>query len=229
MNGDGKNPKQLTTPAMRADVNPSVTADGKYIVFTSSRTGFSNLYRMALDGTDQVQLTSGAGEEFLVTTHDSQAAIYVDTSSSLFTLWRVGIDGGTPVQLTKHLSTRPAVSPDGQWIACWYRQETTQPWRLAIIPITGGPPSQLLSLPATAETSLPVRWMPDGNGVCFLDDRNGVQNIWAISLTGSEPKQITNFTDEQIFWFEWSPDGKQLAVSRGQLINDVVIFNAYKP
>jgi serine/threonine protein kinase/Tol biopolymer transport system component len=228
MNADGTNQKQLTTPEMRADVNPSVTPDGHYIVFTSSRTGFSNLYRMALDGSDQVQLTSGAGEEFLVTASDSQSVIYVDTSSSLFTLWRVSIEGGTPVQLTKKLSTRPAMSPDGKWIACWYRAETEEPWRLAILPAAGGPPNQLLTLPASVETSLPVRWMADSSALCFLDDRNGLQNIWAISLAGEELKQLTNFTGEQIFWFEWSPDGKQLAVSRGSLTNDVVMFAAIK-
>ena len=47
-------------------------------------------------------------------------------------------------------------------------------------------------------------------------------------LEGGEVKQLTQFTSEQIFWFDWSRDGKQLACSRGRITNDVVLISDLK-
>jgi eukaryotic-like serine/threonine-protein kinase len=226
MNADGSNPRQLTTNETRADVYPAVSPDGRYIVFVSTRTGNSNLYRMALDGSNQTRLTSGASDEFPAVASDSQSVIYTATGSTMFTLWRVPIDGGTPVQLTDRLSQWPAASPDGRWIACWYREEARQPWRVALLSATGGAPSRLLELPSTADPALPVRWVPNSQAISFVDNRNGVSNVWSFPLNSGELKQLTNFTSEQIFWFDWSRDGKQLVCSRGLLINDVVLLTA---
>jgi eukaryotic-like serine/threonine-protein kinase len=225
MNADGSKQRQLTAEA-RADVNPAITPDGRYIVFSSARTGNSNLYRMALDGSNQTRLTSGASDEFPTVTSDGQSVIYTATGSTLYTLWRVPIDGGTPVQLTEKLSQWPAASPDGRWIACWYREETKQPWRVALLPAVGGAPSRLLDTPPTVDPSLPVRWLPNSQAISYVDNRNGVSNVWSLTLEGGERKQLTNFTGEQIFWFDWSRDGKQLACSRGLIINDVVLLSA---
>jgi serine/threonine protein kinase/Tol biopolymer transport system component len=227
MNADGSNQRQLTTEP-RADVYPAVTPDGRYVVFSSARTGNSNVYRMALDGSNQTRLTSGPGEEFLDVASDSQSVIYTATGSTMYTLWRVPIDGGTPVQLTDKLSQWPAASPDGRWIACWYREETKQPWRVALLPATGGAPSRFLDTPPTADPSLPVRWLPTSRAISFVDNRNGVSNVWSLALEGGELKQLTNFSSEQIFWFDWSRDGKQLACSRGLLVNDVVLLTAHR-
>jgi Tol biopolymer transport system component len=40
-------------------------------------------------------------------------------------------------------------------------------------------------------------------------------NIWRQNLAGGAPKPITNFDSGQIFDFDWSRDGKQLALTRG--------------
>ena len=229
MNSDGTGRRQLTTPETRADVNPAITPDGKSIVFVSTRTGNSNIYRMAIDGTGWQQLTSGAGEEFPTVTSDNQAVIYTATNSSLFTLWRVPLAGGTPVQLTDHLSQWPVTSPDGKWIACWYRAEAKQPWRVALLPTAGGPPTQLLNLVATADSALPVRWMPDSQAIAFINVRDGVSNIWSYALAGGALRQLTAFTDnEQLSGFDISRDGKWVVCSRGTVINDVLLFSLPK-
>lgn len=233
MNADGSKPRQLTTPEMRADVYPAITPDGKAIVFVSTRNGSSNLYRMALDGTGQTQLTSGVSDEFPAISSDGRSVIYTATGSTLYTLWRVPVEGGPSVQLTDRLSQWPAASPDGKWIACWYRAETKQPWRLALLPTNGGPPAKLLDLPATADSALPVRWLPphgteNAGAICFVDTRNGISNLWSYALTDGALKQLTEFSSEHIFWFDISRDGKQIATSRGTLINDVLLFSLAK-
>src|SRR5262249_7508039 len=228
MDQDGKNQRQLTTAETRAERYPAVTPDGRYIVFVSNRTGNSNIYRYDLKTGEQKQLTSGVSEEFPSVSADGKWVIYAATGIIKHTLWKVPIDGGAPAQLTDKLSTWPAVSPDGQKIACWYRAEPGARWQIAIIPITGGNPEKVFDVPLTADTAIPTRWAPDRRGISFVATRDGVSNVWYQPPDGREPKQMTNFASDQIHWFDWSKDGKQLASSRGRNLNDVVLITEYK-
>jgi hypothetical protein len=44
-------------------------------------------------------------------------------------------------------------------------------------------------------------------------------------LNGDAPRQLTNFTSDQIFRFAWSPNGAQLVLERGFNITDVAVIN----
>ncbi len=224
MDRDGGSPLQLTTAETRADIYPAVSPDGRYIVYVSTRTGNSNIYRMDLANGSEIQLTTGTSEEFPVVSADSRWVIYTATSSTNFTLWKVPIDGGRPVQLTSRLSQWPAVSPDGRHIVCWYRPKPDSRWQLAVIPIDGGEPEKIIEMPVNAESSIPTRWMPDGSGISYVSTSNGVSNIWLQPLDGSAPRQLTGYTSDQIFWFDWSWDGNHLACSRGSVTNDIVLI-----
>jgi Tol biopolymer transport system component len=224
MDRNGQNQKQLTTAETRADRYPTVSPDGRYIIFVSTRTGSSNLYRYDLETGEQKRLTHGTSEEFPVITPDGKWVIFTATGSIKFTLWKVPIDGGEPIQLTNLLSEWPAVSPDGKWLSCWFRPEAQAKWQIGIIPIEGGDPVKVFAVPSFADPAIPLRWMPDGLGISFASNKDGVWNIWNQPLDGSAPKQLTNFTSDQIFWFDWSRDGKTLACSRGRVTSDVVLI-----
>ena len=56
MNQDGTNRKQLTG-AVRQNVDPTVSPDGRYIVYTSAQPNSVDLWRMDIDGGNAVQLT----------------------------------------------------------------------------------------------------------------------------------------------------------------------------
>src|SRR5205823_14448735 len=55
MNADGTNRLQLTT-ARADDTYPTVTADGRYIVFISERDGAHALWRMDMSGSGQARV-----------------------------------------------------------------------------------------------------------------------------------------------------------------------------
>jgi eukaryotic-like serine/threonine-protein kinase len=224
----GRSNIQWTSAETRADIYPSASPDGRYIVFVSTRSGNSNLYRLDLKTRDQLQLTYGTGEEFPEVSADSKWVIYTATGSTDFTLWKVPIEGGHSVKLTDRLSQWPDASPDGQRIAYWYRPEPNARWQIAIIPIVGGNPERVFDVPPIAETPIPIRWMPDGKGISFVATQDGISNIWQQPIEGSPPRQLTNFSSDQIFWFDWSHDGRQLATSRGRVTGDVVLFSKTK-
>jgi hypothetical protein len=52
-----------------------------------------------------------------------------------------------------------------------------------------------------------------------------VTNIWEQPLVAGGPKRLTNFTSGRIFDFNWSQDGKQLLLSRGEITSDVVLLS----
>ena len=65
---------------------------------------------------------------------------------------------------------------------------------------------------------------PDGKSVAYIIQDQGVDNIFLQPLDGSPGHLITNFTSEHIAKFQWSPDGKTLAVARAQYTSDVVLL-----
>jgi Tol biopolymer transport system component len=58
--------------------------------------------------------------------------------------------------------------------------------------------------------------------------RGGVSNIWIQPLDDSPARQLTDFKSDRIFSFDWSRDGKWLALSRGPEERDVVMMSDFK-
>ncbi|MFN2453127.1 MAG: protein kinase [Pyrinomonadaceae bacterium] len=221
---DGGNPKQLTANA-RTNELPEVSPDGRYIVFLSDRTGVPHLWRMNIDGSDQRQLANSAGgEQGARFSPDGRWLVY-RTALGRWTVWKMPADGGEPVQLTDKFSRSPTISPDGKLVAYFYRDENA-PWRIAVAPLEGGEPLRTFDVPAIPDPVL--RWTPDGRAVAYVDTKNGVSNIVAQPLDGGAPKQLTDFKADRIFSFAYSRDGKQLALSRGTINNDVVLISNFK-
>jgi hypothetical protein len=116
-------------------------------------------------------------------------------------------------------------------VACFYREDHPDaPWtKVAIIPFAGGDPIKVLDLPRPSFTRDPgLRWTPDGRALTYIDTINGVSIIWSLPLDGGPPKQLTDFKTDQIFWFDFSRDGKQLAVSRGIQTSDVILIRDFR-
>lgn len=73
-----------------------------------------------------------------------------------------------------------------------------------------------------------LRWSPAGNAIDYINERDGVANIWRQGLEGGSPQQISYFTSGLIFNFAWSKDGKDLAVARGSRASDVVRIRHFR-
>ncbi|MFN2502622.1 MAG: TolB family protein, partial [Pyrinomonadaceae bacterium] len=97
-----------------------------------------------------------------------------------------------------------------------------------IISFVGGDPVKLLDIPQSFNALAGLRWTPDGRAVTYIDTINGVSNIWSLPLDGGAPKQLTDFQTDQIFWFDFSRDGRQLALSRGTQTSDVILIKDFK-
>jgi eukaryotic-like serine/threonine-protein kinase len=228
---DGNNRKQLTANKA-ANVSPVVTADGRYIVFVMWLEGKKNVWRMNLDGSNQVQLTFGLADSFPALSPDSRWIIYTALDGEKPVLWRVSIDGGIPIKVTDHVATTSTVSPDGRSIAFTYPESSdpyAPPNRLAVIPFEGGTPSKTFTLPQSGTVLTAIHWWAhDSKSIFYTATTNNVTNIWSLPLNGGPPKQVTDFKDMLVTGFAWSHDGKQLACTRGALMRDAILVTDLK-
>jgi TolB protein len=225
MDADGRNQKQLTDDAY-SERFALATPDGQHIVFVSARPG-SQLWRMDIDGSNAKRLTDSPAMNATISP-DGKWVAYMTFGPGGFSIWKVSIDGGEPVQIISKYSMSPAISPDGKLIACYYLDESTGGPKIALIPFDGGEPVKFFEPQVVDFVTHPVRWTPDGRALTYIVNRGGVSNIWIQPLADSPARRLTDFKSDRIFSFDWSRDGKWLALSRGPESRDVVLMSDFK-
>jgi Tol biopolymer transport system component len=214
MDQDGKNQKQLTADA-HENTWPSVSPDGRYIIFMSNRTGSSQIWRMNLDGSNLKQLTNGSEARWPRCAPDSQWVAYASLSEPAG-LFKVSIEGGDYVQLTDKTLSSLAISPDGKMVATGYHEDPGAD-KTAIYSFDSGALVKVLNF-----WSPYIRWKPDGSGLTYVDQHR--RNIISQPIEGGTPIQLTQFKDGAIVAFDWSRDGR-LMCSRKVVIADAVIIS----
>jgi len=222
---DGTENKQVSSGTLQ-NIEPVVSPDGRYIVWAARTSGPWELWRMEIDGSNPTKLTDGG--YFQDFTPDGRWVFYTPPNARLL---KISIDGGTATKVIEENALRPIISPDGQWLACFYkvipepgelRGETKR--TVAILPVNGGSPTKTFEFPSGGN----IEWTPDGQGIAYIVTEGTLSNLWVQPINGGSPKQLTNFNSERIFKFAWSRNGKQLALSRGVVNRDVVLITGFK-
>jgi Tol biopolymer transport system component/DNA-binding winged helix-turn-helix (wHTH) protein len=228
MDGDGTHVQRLAGHDIQLQISdPAVSPLGDFIVMSYwSADNDANIWRMNMAGGEQQRLTTGKQDFPPSVTPDGKWVVYSSIQGDEPVLMKVAAQGGQPVKLTGYSADLPAVSPDGKWIACYRIPNRNQPASLLIVPIAGGPPAREFQLPETAERLLPD-WTPDGRAVSFVNDVNGVGNVWQQPVGGEAATPVTHFTSGKIFNFRWSRDGR-LALSRGTESMDAVLIRNFR-
>ena len=219
--------RTVLTPGENSNGFPATCGDGRFIVFQAYRNEKLNVWRMDPDGSNLAQLTN---EKLAVNpecSRDGEWLLYARLDE--LTGWKVPMQGGSPPQMVaSNLSDAraPQVSPDGKLLAYLAMPATMSGFRvLTVVPFGGGSPLYRFDVPMAA---FGIRWVPDGQALDYHLFRAGASNIWRQALSGGPPKQITNFKSDRIFSFEWSRDGKQLALARGSTSSDVVLISNFQ-
>ncbi|MEZ4421837.1 MAG: amidohydrolase family protein [Gemmatimonadota bacterium] len=119
------------TSGMAFDAQPRFSPDGSRLVFTSDRDGGQNIWTMALDGSDTVQISKGAANRAESPEWTPDGA-YIVASMGDFrgarqpTLKLFHVDGGTGAYLIEGSAPRKALGAafgaDARWI--WYAERT---------------------------------------------------------------------------------------------------------
>lgn len=233
MRPDGLDSSQLSL-GQDTNSDPSMSSDGRYIIFVSDRVKpDEHVFLMNADGTDRIQLTDGEQRQWSPRfSPDGQWVYYVETTPEygLLNICKMPVDGGNKIVIARNpsgLSTRIDISPRDGMVAYEQKDDLKAERRIVAITADGAPVTTLV-LPATASSGA-FHWTHDGRAIAFVDSRDNGANIWTIAIDGkSAAKPLTNFPDESIRDFAWSPDGKQLYVIRGTTVVDAWLISETK-
>jgi Tol biopolymer transport system component len=198
------------------------TADGREIIFSSSRAGGAGQnydYELAfISGLWRIPASGGAAERVAlsglnffypnISGHGNRLT-YVQTSSEDANIYRIEISDTTvsknpPTKLiasTRH-DGGPQFSPDGKRIV--FHSARSGPLEIWMCDSDGTNLVQVTSLNGRAGSP---RWSPDGQQIVFDFYGEGKGDIYTISVEGGLPRPIvTGDSDDHLP--SWSTDGK---------------------
>ena len=217
-----------------------------YIVLAWGFHGGTNqvhVWRTDADGSNPTQLTNGTFDRNPVCSPDGKWVYYGDSQGTHYSM-RVRIGGGSaePVPASDvhgmyGFGAGEAISPDGKRLIFnadvnVADNQQAAASKLALVNLDSTSQSSPLLLQPDPRIAIgggsgftnAMSFTPDSESVAYIVRDQGVDNIFAQPLDGSPGHQITNFTSEHIAEFQWSPDGKTLAVARAQNTSDVVLL-----
>ncbi|MFZ5969991.1 MAG: S41 family peptidase [Bacteroidota bacterium] len=202
-----KTTRITSTPAIES--NPHLSPDGKWIAFTSNRSGTHAVYVAPLEGGSPKQLTWHPAPSYVRGwSPDGKTILYASSRNSAPTgydrLWTVPSAGGPSAMITHQWSTDGSYSPDGKQLVIDRMDRWDVEWRN----YRGGQntPLVILNLADQSEKLLPNEstfdiqplWL--GDKIYFLSDRDWTSNIWQYEVATGALKAITTFTGSDIKW-----------------------------
>lgn len=198
---NGGEVKRLTSTAA-VESDPHFSPDGKWVAFTSNRSGSSSVYVVSKDGGMPQRLTwHPSGASVRGWTPDGKNILYASSRDnapvSYNKLWTVPVTGGPASQVSAQWGFDGSFSPDGKKLALDKMSRWDTEWRA----YRGGQntPLILLDLESNKETLLPNEKTTDiqpvwiGNEIFFLSDRDWTMNVWAYNTQSKALRQVTKF------------------------------------
>jgi serine/threonine protein kinase len=235
ISADGSNRTTLLSDPNAIVAWPSACPGGRYVVFAwsghvSGQDAY-NIWRVDTDGSNLKQLTNGKNEIRPVCSSDGK---WVYFTGAEYRVMRVPADGGMPEQVPgsavpNAIFTYVALSPDGKLLAFipTINSTATQTSSLKLALVSLGATTEktprLLDIDPRAAGQL-IQFTPDGKAVTYAITEGGTDNLWLQPLDGTRGRQITNFRGDSILRFQYSPDGKSIAVQRSHTESDVVLL-----
>lgn len=232
--GGGQPVRVTADPAI--DWSPAWSPDGRYLNFSSDRSGGFNLWRVAIDETSgrpagepmPVPIPrssighlsiSADGASMAMTSYSAQSNIEALT----FDPTKGTMGARRKVTNTSETPSQPSVSPDGQWVA-FHQVLSNGQEDLWVVRRDGTALRQLTN--DAAHDRRPV-WSADGKRLMFHSDRSGRYQVWMIAADGGGLTQVTDLPGLVIDPV-WSPDGTRAAASI-ILASKVLLFDPRLP
>ena len=202
--GPGSEPRRLTADA-GLDYNAAISPDGRWVVFTSERSGSPDLYVLDLhdDAGPRLLVGGPAMEDAAAISPDGRRLLFVSTRDGNADIFQMPFRpddphaAGEARNLTSHAAGdyNPAFSPDGTRILFSSSRDT------AVATSTGaspGPTYLASELYMMRSDGTGVRrltrherwdgapaWAPDGRAAFFYSQRNGESRIYRTGVHGT--------------------------------------------
>ena len=181
------------------------TSRGK-IVYSSMAQGKFNISRINPDGSELVQLTMNAGDNYMpAATADGRDIVFSSDRSGTFNIWRVNADDGSdPVQLTfTDGNFYPSCSSDNEWVGFDNQIDSIMSsWK---VPLRGGEPVKIGD-----KYRMPV-FSPDNHFVaCRYDEDSDTDDVAIFPAQGGPALRYIKVPKQEAQVVRWLADGRHL-------------------
>jgi len=208
---------------------PVYSPDGKYLAFTSTRSGNGDIYVLNFATGQLTRLTyDDAADNVNAWSRDGRW-VYFSTSSretsGMQDVYRVRVDGGTPMPVSqnRYLSEFfPMPSPDGKTLAItakgvasgqWWRKGHSHLDESEIWLMHEGKNNTYEKITEGGAKELWPMWSNDGKSLYYISDRNGNQNLYVRPLTGTA-KMLTQFGKGMVLFPTMSYNGQSIVFEK---------------
>jgi tricorn protease len=224
VDADGSNPRRLTVNVAR-DFSPRFSPDGKWIAFTSNRTGNNDVFIIPSTGGEPKQLTWFSGDDQALYWTPDGKGVVISTQRGANAwgspLYVQPIDGSIATPLPMGIARSGMISQDGAMIA--FNRNLPSTWRkdyrgnaaatIAVMSVSNGAIQEVtntdLQQYKTFSNNVFPMWGADGM-LYFASERDGTFNLWRMSSKGGTAQQVTHLKSGGVFFPSISPDGKRI-------------------
>jgi Tol biopolymer transport system component len=182
------------------------------ITFESTQGGARNIWRIALDGADVLQLTDSPSED--ASPSSAAGSVYfLSYRVSPAAVFSVPAGGGAAVRVTTGTGaySEPAISPDGQQLA--FLRSVGGVSKLLVSDRTGANARRLTTSGAGVIEVSPA-WSPNGQHVAFVSTLSGNADVYAVPVAGGTAA-VLGATGAPEVEPSWSPDSRRIVFARG--------------
>ena len=215
---------EIASEKESAAMQPNGCSDGHFVFARGMLKTLSvNIWRSEADGTGLHRLTEGKRDVFPMCSPDAKTVFYMDMTVPAY--MKVSIDGGQPERVTKDFAAFNAgfdVARDGKTVVLGTYDFKAQRPTLSLVSLDSGQVLRMFEYDPRHQGQ--PRFSPDGKGIVYPVREKGVDNLWLQPLDGGPGRQLTNFSSLKIYSYQWSPDGKSLALVRGDSPSDLVLI-----
>lgn len=189
-----------------ADASAARPGPGGDVIYTSLRTGNSQIFRVNADGTGEVRLTQGEHSELQPVWSRHGHIAFVSTRSGGGDVYTMDANGGDLRRVTSRpgLEQSPAWSPDGQHIA--YIADGEGGTELRVARADGSDDRRIAA--ELRELGAP-EWSPDGSKIALVANIGGKSRIVVADVASGTAQPATNSKGGE-FGPVWAPDGRSI-------------------
>ena len=218
---DGLDRKPLV-PEKVDVLEPSLPADGRFVVFTSRRGGLENLWRVDLDGRNYRQVTTGQFDSHSAVSPDGKWVVYESHVPAPWTLCKLPLDApGPPVKLAENEGAESgiSISPDGKRFA--YR---TDIGGIAVRSLDDGTLVRRMTAPLDPYD---LRWSADGKAVIYICHSGRSTQVWSQPIDGGPPERVAQPLPDDVLHAVWSRDGNRIVYLQRQIKTDLALVRGF--
>ncbi|MDQ6707322.1 MAG: DPP IV N-terminal domain-containing protein, partial [Acidobacteriota bacterium] len=193
--------RQLAFYNQQASLNETATftPDGKQIYYSSSASGYAQIYVANVDGSGLRRISSSRAIEVepKVNPKTGNELVFVSGRSGPQQIFRMNTDGADVERLTngEGEAANPSWHPDGQHLLyAWTRGYAQGNFNVFLMDVAS---RQFDQLTFGAGKNENPNWAPDGRHLVFTSTRTGKPQLWTMLADGTQLQQLTTQGDNQ--------------------------------